>query len=223
MNAIITDYDHTLSDKFMTVELLHLLEDLKVTSPGYKKGFSNLIDSYKRDEIGYNEFVSKDMEFIKKYVKGVEYTKLLKVLREDFEPEKNLFSWSKKIRETFNKDEWMFVIVSSTMGVCLENVQDILDFDTYLASSYEVKNGVFTGEFSCQVESEQKGQYVAGLKGSFNKTIVVGDAPGDFKMMKFADKAFLFEPKESTLKQAGDLKFEVVDRENVLDKLEKEI
>ena len=223
MNAIITDYDYTLSDKFMTVELLHLLEDLKVTNPGYKQEYSNLIDLYKKDEIEYNEFVSKDMAFIKNYLKGVEYTELLKVLREDFKPEKNLFDWSKEIKKIFNKDDWMFIIVSSTMGICLENVQDILEFDTYLASSYEVKNKVFTGEFSCKVASEEKGQYVAGLKGSFNKTIVIGDAPGDFEMMKFADKAFLFEPKESTLKQVGDLKFEVVDRENVLEELEKEI
>ena len=222
MNAIITDYDYTLSDKFMTVELLHLLEDLKITNPGYKKDYADLVSSYRSNEIKYNDFVSKDMEFIKKYLKGVKYTEILKVLREDFKPEENLFDWSKKIREVFAKDDWMFVIVSSTMGVCLENVQDILDFDTYLASSYEIKNNVFTGEFSCKVASEEKGQYVAGLKGSFNKTIVIGDAPGDFEMMKFADKAFLFEPKESTLEQVGDLKFDVVDRDSIIGKLKKE-
>lgn len=223
MNAIITDYDHTLSDKFMTVEFLHLLEDLGVTNPGYKKEYANLGKLYRSGEIKYNDFVDRDMDLIRKYLKGVKHTDVLRVIREDFEPEKNLFDWSKKIREVFNKDEWMFIVVSSTMGACLESVQEHLDFDTYLASSYETKGTLYTGEFSCEVKSEQKGQYVAALKGAFEKTIVVGDAPGDFGMMKFADKAFLFEPKESTLEQVGNLKFEVVDRKNVLEKLKKEI
>ncbi len=223
MNAIITDYDYTLSDKFMTVELLHLLEDLKVTEPGYKKDFARLEKLYKSKEMRYNDLAAMDMESIKKYLKGVEYIKVLKVLRENFKPEKRLFDWSREIREVFNKDNWVFIIVSSTMDICLEQVQDVLLFDTYLASGYEVKQNLFTGNFSCEVKSKEKGQYVAGLKPSFEKTIVVGDAPGDFEMMKFADKAFLFEPKESTLEEVGDLKFEVVDRDNVLNKLRKEV
>jgi phosphoserine phosphatase len=223
MNAIITDYDYTLSDKFMTVELLSLLEKLKITIPGYKKEYTNLKKLYDSGEMQYNDFVDGDMHFIKKYLKGVKYTDLLKVLREDFEPEKNIFGWAKEIRNVFNEDNWMFIIVSSTMGTCLEGVQDVLNFDTYLASSYEIKNQKFTGEFSCQVKSEQKGQYVAALKNSFEKTIVVGDAPGDFGMMKFADKAFLFEPKESTLKITEDLDFEILDRNNALERLKKEI
>lgn len=219
MNAIITDYDYTLSDKFMTVEFLHLLEKLEITKPGYAKEYAQLKKKYVSGDLKYNDFVDRDMYFIRKYLKGVKYTDVLKTLREEFEPEKNLFDWSKEIRKHFPKDEWMFIIVSSTMGFCLEEVQEYLDFDTYLASSYEVKNTVFTGEFNCQVKSEQKGQYVAGLKGSFQKTVVVGDAPGDFEMMKFADHAFLFEPKESTLEQVKDLKFSLVDRNNVIDKL----
>ncbi len=223
MNAIITDYDYTLSNKFMTVEFLSLLEDLEITKPGYKKEYEELKKLYDSGDLKYEDFVKKDMEFIKKYLKGVKYTNVLRALREDFDLEKNIFDWSKEIRKIFNKDEWMFIVVSSTAGFCLEKAQDTLDFDTYLASSYEIKDKVFTGEFSCQVRGEEKGQYVAGLKGSFGKTIVIGDAPGDFKMMKFADKAFLFEPKESTLQEAEDLDFDVVSRDDVLEKLKKEI
>lgn len=223
MKAIITDYDHTLSDKFMTVEFLHLLEDLEITNPGYKQDYAKLRKLYRSGEIKYNDFVERDMNLIRKYLKGVKHTDVLRVIREDFEPEKNLFDWSKEVRKLFNKDEWMFIVVSSTMDSCLESMQESLGFDTYLASSYETKGTLYTGEFSCEVKSEQKGQYVAALKGAFDKTIVVGDAPGDFGMMKFADKAFLFEPKESTLEQVGDLKFDVVNRENVLEKLGKEI
>ncbi len=223
MKAIITDYDHTLSDKFMTVEFFHLLEDLKITNPGYKKEYARLRDRYKSEEIKYNDFVEKDMDLIKKYLKGVKHTDVLKVIREDFDPEKNLFDWSRQIRDLFNKDEWMFIVVSSTMDACLESMQEHLGFDTYLASSYETKGTLYTGEFSCEVKSEQKGQYVAALKGAFEKTIVVGDAPGDFGMMKFADKAFLFEPRESTLEQVENLEFEIVDRKNVIEKLKKEL
>ncbi len=223
MNAIITDYDYTLSDKFMSVEFLHLLEDLKITSSGYKKDYAKLRKLYKSGEIMYDEFVDRDMNLIKKYLKGAKYTDVLRVLRENFEHEKNLFDWSKEIRGIFDKNDWMFIIVSSTIGTCLEKMQTILNFDTYLASEYEIENRLYTGEFSCQVKSEQKGQYVAALKGSFEKTIVVGDAPGDFGMMKFADKAFLFEPEKSTLEQSDGLEFEVVDRENILNKLKKEI
>lgn len=221
MNAIITDYDYTLSDKFMTVELLHLLEELGVTKSGYSKEFNKIKESYFNKEKSYDEFVDADMALIKKYLKGVEYTKFLKVLREDFKPEENLFDWSKNIREIFPKEEWMFIVVSSTIGICLEQLQDVLDFDTYFASSYEVKNKVFTGEFSSQVRGQEKTQFVAGLQGNFEKTIVVGDAPADFGMMKFATSAFLFEPKDSTLKEAKGIDLEVVDRENILEKLKE--
>jgi len=223
MNAIITDYDYTLSDKFMTVELLTLLEELKISPPGYKKDYADLRKKYNSGAIKYNDFVSEDMGFIKKYLKDVKYTDVLKVLREKFEPEKNLFTWSKEIQNIFNKNDWMFIIVSSSMGICIEQMQDILGFDTYLASSYEVKNSVFTGEFSCKVDGEKKTQYVAGLKSSFEKVIVVGDAPGDFGMMKFADIALLFEPNEETKKELDGDNFEIVDRESILPRLQKEL
>lgn len=219
MNAIITDYDYTLSNKFMTVELLHMLEDLKIINPGYKKEYANLKKRYDSGEVKYNDFVKYDMDFIRKYLKGVKYTDFLRALREEFQPEKNLLEWSKEIKNIFDKDNWMFIVVSSTIGICLEQTQDILDFDTYLASSYEVKDTLFTGEFSCQVDSQKKGQYVAGLKPSFEKIIVIGDAPGDFEMIKFGDFPFLFEPNEHTLKQAENLTYEVVNRDNILKKL----
>ena len=116
MKAIITDYDHTLSEKFMTVELLRLLEKLKVTKPGYAKDYEGLRDKYVRGEVKYNDFVKTDMAFIRKYLKGVKYIDVLRIIREDLKPEKNIFDWSKKIREIFKKEEWMFIVISSTMG-----------------------------------------------------------------------------------------------------------
>ena len=223
MKAIITDYDYTLSDKFMTVELLHLLEELKVTKPGYAKDYIELKKQYDDGVVNYNDFVKNDQFFLQKYLKGVEYVDVLRVVRESLNPEKNLFEWSKEIRSIFNEKDWMFIIISSTMGFCIEQLQDELEFDTYLASSYEVKQGVFTGEFSCQVKKEQKAKYVENLKPSFEKIVVVGDAPGDFGMLELADSAFLFEPNEKTLAEKGDLKCKIVDRNNIVDYLEQEL
>ncbi len=219
MKAIITDYDYTLSEKFMTVELLRLLEKLKVTESGYSADYENLRNLYHAGEVNYNDFVKNDMIFIRKYLKGVEHTKVLEVIRQDLKPEANIFTWAKEIRKIFNKEEWMFIVISSTMGSCLEYVQEYLDFDTYLASSYEVKGGVYTGEFSCQVKKEEKANYVKALKPSFEKIVVIGDAPGDFGMLELADHAFLFEPKEKTLVEAEGLNFKVVNRDDILKNL----
>jgi phosphoserine phosphatase len=223
VKAIITDYDYTLSDKFLTVELFLFLEEKKMTPLGYKKEFNELRQEYHDGKKEYNEFVAADMDLIKKYIKNLKYTDLLRTLREDFDIEGNLFDWSKKIREFFKQDEWMFIIVSSSFGVAIEQMQDVLDFDTYLASSYEVKSGFFTGEFSCHVTSKEKRNYVKMLKDSFEKIIVVGDAPGDFGMMEFANSAFLFEPDEKTRNEIGDIKHRVVNRDNILEFLKKEI
>ncbi len=223
MKAIITDYDHTLSDKFMTVELLHLLEKLKISRPGYAKDYGELRKRYQEGSKSYNDFVKSDMFFIRKYLKGVRYADVLRVIREELNAKKNIFDWSKKIREIFKKEEWLFIVISSTMGECLESVQEELQFDTYLASSYSVKNNVFTGEFSCQIKKEEKANYVKRMRNSLEKIIIVGDAPGDFGMMEYGDKSFLFEPNEKTITELGDLKVEIVNEENILQKLQKEI
>jgi len=90
MKAIITDYDYTLSDKFMTVEFLFLLE-AKGIIKGYVKDYKQLRSDYEKNKKSYNEFVKTDMENMKKYLKGVEYLEVIKVLREDFKPEENVF------------------------------------------------------------------------------------------------------------------------------------
>ena len=92
-----------------------------------------------------------------------------------------------------------------------------------MASSYEVKESLFTGEFSCQIRKEEKENYVRTLKPSFEKTVVIGDAPGDFGMMEVADAAFLFEPNEKTLEELGKSDFQIVNRENILQNLKKEV
>ncbi len=221
MKAIITDYDYTLSDKFMTVELLLLLEKLKIIKSGYAKEYQELRQGYVDKSVKYNDFVKNDMNFIRKYLKGVAYSDVRKVIQQELKPEKNLLNWSKEIRKIFKKDEWLFIVISSTMGDCLEKVQELLDFDTYLASRYEIKDRAFTGEFSCQIKKEEKADYVRKIKPSFEKIIVVGDAPGDFGMMEHADKAFLFEPDENTLSELKNSSFEIVNRENVLQKLKQ--
>ncbi len=222
MKAIITDYDYTLSDKFLTVEFLHLLEEKGVIQ-GYKKEYKGLIDSYRKGEVSYNDFVATDMDFIKKYLKGVEYTKIIETIREDFNPEKNIFNWSKQIRDTFKQDEWLFIVISSTMDLLLESVQDILEFDSYYCSTYEIKDKKFTGEFKCQVKSEEKGKYVKMLSKDLDYLVVVGDAPGDFEMMKYANSAYLFEPDQYTINKLDDMECKIIDRDNALKTLQKEV
>ncbi len=224
MKAIVTDYDYTLSDKFLTVELLFLLEQKGVIK-GYKNYYMLLREDYDKGKVSYNSFVNKDMSFIKKYLKDVSYLDVLKIIREDFDVEKNLFDWSKEIRKMFPSEEWIFIVISSTMDLCLEEAQEILDFDTYFCSSYEVKDGKFTGEFNRQVKSKEKGDYIKKLSKDLEKVVVIGDAPGDFEMMKCSSSCFLFEPNAHSMnefKTAG-IDCEIVNRKNILSFLEKEI
>jgi HAD superfamily phosphoserine phosphatase-like hydrolase len=224
MKAIITDYDYTLSDKFMTVELLFLLEEKKIIE-GYVKDYKKVRADYETGKKSYNEFVYADMENIKRYLEGVEYMDVVRVLREDFNPEKNVFDWTKEIKNIFRPEEWLFIVVSSSMDLCIEKMQDHLGFDTYYCSSYEVKDQKFTGEFRCQVKSEEKGRYVKQLSRDLEKIVVVGDAPGDFEMIEFGSSAYLFEPDENTLaeKKKSKLDCEIVDRNNILEKLKTEV
>lgn len=109
------------------------------------------------------------------------------------------------------------------MDLLLESVQDILEFDSYYCSTYEIKDKKFTGEFKCQVKSEEKGKYVKMLSKDLDYLVVVGDAPGDFEMMKYANSAYLFEPDQYTINKLDDMECKIIDRDNALKTLQKEV
>lgn len=216
MKAIITDYDYTLSKKFMTVELLKALEEKGLLKKEYRKEYSKIKKNYSQGELSYNDLVKTNMELMSTCLKDVSYMEVIRILKDEFDVSGNIYEWATKIKDIF-RDDWLFIVVSSTMDLCLEDVQENLKFDTYLASSYQVIGGKFTGEMSSRVESEDKARYVKSLRKSFEQIIVIGDAPGDFGMLDQADVAILFEPNEHTLKEVKNDKYIIANSENIID------
>jgi HAD superfamily phosphoserine phosphatase-like hydrolase len=220
MKIAVFDLDMTISDGYSGADISAEFEKANLIKPGFIAGQAKIREDYFSGKIDYNDVVSPLNKLIEETYKGADFVEIRKFIKEEYQPEKKIYEWVPDLFDYLHKKDYLIAIVSGSFDFYVEALQDILDFDTFYASSYEVEGGLFTGKNNFFVNDVVKATYVKQIANG-NFTIVVGDSKGDEDMMKVANKAFYLLDKNSrNLSEKPDLEHvEVVTHDDIMQKI----
>jgi HAD superfamily hydrolase (TIGR01490 family) len=127
------------------------------------------------------------------------------------------------IQELKSKNYLLFAISASQVEI-VELIAEYYGFDDFAGSSYEIKQGRFTGkkdvlrrERKPEVLRELVAKHNAGFEGS----IAVGDSEGDIPMLSIVEQPIAFNPTRELFEHARDKRWKVVvERKNMVYELE---
>lgn len=128
------------------------------------------------------------------------------------------------IRELQSKNYLLFAI-SGSPSIIVQKLADYYGFDDFAATTYEAKDGHFTGhkELSLGRKPELLKALIAKHDADLQNSIAVGDSEGDITMLELVEHPIAFNPSKKLFRHACDRGWQVVlERKNVVYRLEKQ-
>lgn len=220
MNIAILDFDYTLYDGFSRYNLGYKMEEEGVIGKGFKKELTELIRKHEDGEIDYNEKFAKDKAIFTKYYKDLAKLDVTRFLDNDFDLEAEMNSWARDAIKLLKDNGYLVVIVSGAWDFILEKAQEILDFDSFFGSQFELDSGKFTGDFVQIGDSDFKTSVTRSLLQGVSHSIGVGDSLADVPFLSLTDTALIYEPSKESAQAIDGKDITVVTRENILENLE---
>ncbi len=221
MNLAIFDYDNTLSKGYSKYELGFALEDAGMIQKGFKQEVEELESNYLSGQFNYNEKFLKDKVIFKKYFTGLKRTELIRFIKDDFDLEGLLFDWSKDLISELHKRDFIVVVISGCWDFIIEEAQEILDFDTFYASEFIVKENILTNDFQQIITHEMKNDISKKLLNNVDISIGLGDSISDFEILEKATFPFLITTNQEAIDLSKGKNFVLVNESNAKDEILK--
>lgn len=222
MKVAIFDFDQTLTNAFVSVELMMELEKHKIIRPGYIKFMENLLEGYKNKTISYND--GANQEFVQRAINldGVSVLKFQQFVENDFKVERFINSWVKELFDLLHSKGYLIVVISGAMEAFLEVAQEKLGFDSYFGSRVGILEGKYTNSPDLFMNDEEKSRILKQLTKDSDMTLGFGDSTGDVKMLELMDFGFLYQPKEEAiLAIQGKSNISIVDEKSIIEAVKK--
>lgn len=220
MNIAILDFDNTLYQGYSRYELGIAMEHAGMIHKGFQNEIEDLQRKYDDGQISYNEKFDQDKAIFSKYYNGVNQVETEKFLRDDFEFESLMMPWAKPAIEMLHNHDYIVVVVSGCWDFIIEFAQEILDFDTFFASSFEVKEGYITENYNRILDSKTKKVYSTELLKDAEKSVGIGDSTADLVFLEMVDTGLLYEPRTDAVNAVTSERVVLVNGMDVLEKLE---
>lgn len=135
-----------------------------------------------------------------------------------------VYTYTRDLISTLKGDGYFLITISGSHKEMVEELAEFYGFDDFVGSTYEIKNGVFTG--NKEIAAEDKAKHLNKLikkhgldtKGS----VGVGDTGSDIAFLEMVDNPIAFNPDQNLLKTATERGWKVVvERKNVVYELQK--
>lgn len=221
MNIAIFDFDQTLSEGYSRYELGYAMEKAGMIKPGLQAEVEALETSYHDGQISYNQKYQDDKKIFSKYYEGINRVEMERFLRDQFNLEERIFPWAKGLISSLQDKQYITIVISGCWDFIIEEAQEILQFDTFFASSFEIKEGLVTANYNRIIDYKMKDYYSSQLLDDAEKSIGLGDSEADLVFLRKVKNGFLFEPAPDALRLSSNDNLKVVNRENVIKEIGK--
>jgi HAD superfamily phosphoserine phosphatase-like hydrolase len=127
------------------------------------------------------------------------------------------------IRDLKDQDYLLFAVSGSGHDI-VGKIARYYDFDDFIGSEYEQKDGRFTGQVASAIYQKPQllKQLVAKHNLTFAGSIGVGDSEGDIDMLSLAEQPIAFNPSKKLFRHASTNGWKIVlERKNMVYELEQ--
>lgn len=135
-----------------------------------------------------------------------------------------VYTYTRDLIRDLQAQNYLLFAISASQAEIVGLLADYYGFDDYGGSTYETKDGYFTGKIDLLM-SEQKPAYlkklVAKHGAKWQGSIAVGDSQSDIPMLSAVEKPIAFNPNKALYEHAVAQQWPiVVERKNMIYKLE---
>lgn len=139
------------------------------------------------------------------------------------EYKEQVYTYTRDLARTLKKKEYLLIAISGSHEELIGHVAKQYNFDLWVGTRYERKNGRFTGKkfvASKDKETELK-KLVSTHALSFKDSVGVGDSKSDASFLRLVKQPIAFNPDRELFSIAKDSGWKVViERKNMVYKLE---
>jgi HAD superfamily phosphoserine phosphatase-like hydrolase len=220
MKLTILDFDNTLSEGFSRYELGYAMEEIGMIKHGLKAEIEELQLQYEEGQISYNTKFDDDKKIFSKYYEGVSKLETERFLRDEFDLESKIFPWSKDLIAKMREEDYLVVVISGCWDFVIEYAQELLEFDSFFATSFKIETGLFTNEYTRIIDHKKKEVYSKQLLTEATKSIGIGDSAADLEYLKLVDHGFLIDPKQDAIDQITTSSIKITNSDNIVQLVE---
>ncbi len=135
-----------------------------------------------------------------------------------------VYTYTRDLIKDLRGKGYLLFAISASPSEIIGMLADYYGFDDFGGSTYEVKNGFFTGNGRI-LKNERKPAHlkelVAKHGATFNGSVGVGDSEGDIPMLSAVEKPIAFNPTRELFNHAKGAGWKVVvERKNMIYELE---
>lgn len=219
MRIAIFDYDNTLSEGYSKYELGYALEDAGLIKKGFRADVEKLESDYDAGAYDYNTKFLMDKKIFARYFAGLKRTDIVRFINDDFDLRKAQYPWATSLIEALHEHDFLVVIISGCWDFIIEEAQEILDFDTFYASEFVVKENKLTKEFSQIMDNNNKRDIVKRLLRNSDLSIGMGDSIADFEILERVDHPFLISNNREAVDASKSKGYAIVTKVNAGEKI----
>lgn len=140
------------------------------------------------------------------------------------EHKQQVYTYTRDLLNSLKKQNYFLLTISGSHKEMVEELAEFYGFDDFVGSTYEIKNGEFTG--SKVIAAEDKARHLNELIAKHNLTtegsVGVGDTASDIAFLEIVETPIAFNPESKLFDIAYNRGWKiVVERKNVVYELGK--
>ena len=133
-----------------------------------------------------------------------------------------VYIFTRDLIRSLKAKNYLLFAVSGSPDIIVEKLVNYYGFDDFAASSFEARDGRYTGatQISVGEKPELLNKLIDKHHATKNGSIAVGDSEGDIDMLKLTEEPIAFNPSSELLLYATEHQWSVVvERKNVIYKM----
>jgi len=225
-NCAFFDLDLTLYNGSSTSNFYFFLAEQGLAPKTVFSQTQKIYLSYRLGRTSYAETVKKILQLTGSVLQN-QAQKTIENWQKKFISEKNhFFPWTKDLLHLLKENNYQTYLVSAAAEPPVSAAAEFLGIDRFFSSSFEVKNGIYTGQIKTILNNQEKKKLVQKFSGRFRrgKKLGFGDSVGDMAMLSSVDTAFVYEPRSKKLiKTAKEKSWFIVNRETIMETVAKNL
>ena len=206
------DIDGTIFRSSLFIELTNKLIELGVFPKDTYRVFSKQYEDWLNREGGYDDYLKAMVKAYEGQIHGVKVSHVQAISEvvisqlslRTYRYGRNLI---KKLRRTH-----FLAAISGSPQEAVEHFANKYKFDTYVATTYNEKGGVYTGNFTLGNANKDKilKKIVKENNLTFKNSVGVGDTESDIPFLSLVDHPVAFNPNQALFNAAQEKDWQVV-------------
>jgi HAD superfamily hydrolase (TIGR01490 family) len=225
----IFDIDGTIFRSSLMIELINRLISEGIFPQKVRKELEADYIAWSDRKGSYASYIKKVTQLHIKYIKGCKESEVKKVARMVIKWEKDrVYTFTRDLIKKLKEEGYYLMAISGSPDYIVSMFAAYMDFDASVGRTYEVVDGVFTGEaiqrelWADKASILKKFTDETPIKFDLKRSVAVGDTESDIPILELVGRPIAFNPNRELMLHAQKKDWEiVVERKDVVYTLKK--